>query len=138
MGNVVEAKCTCGYTPGKLFLGGGQSNFKTDCSFPNLCLECKNLFIGNMKVPFVVCSQCDSSSVLPYDDPSLIHNTGLSEDSWVFSQELYSLVPVARFLFFKRKPKWEVTRKLMLTNEKYLCPKCDNFELTFKFFGLWD
>ena len=67
----------------------------------------------------VACSNCDTSSVLPYDDPSLAP-TGDVVD------EIFSWNTAAR-----------LGRELILHDGKYFCPSCDNFSLRFEVAALY-
>jgi Zn finger protein HypA/HybF involved in hydrogenase expression len=119
MGSSVEARCECGYE-GKFLIGGGMGNFEEFCSFPCLCGACKQIVGANLLEPEPTCPDCESRSIVPYDQPELIGKEG--------SETVES---------------WDVTdalgRELKLTNGSYYCPSCETFRLTFVQGGiLWD
>jgi hypothetical protein len=113
MGTMVKAVCGCGYSSEVMALGGGRSNHLTSCGFPCCCKACKSLFKANMYDPDVSCPHCDTSSVVPYDDPSLALTGGVVDEifSWNTSDRL--------------------GRELKIHDGKYFCPSCDNFSLMF-------
>ena len=70
MGTMVEAVCACGYSSGVMALGGGRINHLIHCGFPCYCSACKSLFKADLYAADVACPNCDTSSVLPYEDLS--------------------------------------------------------------------
>jgi Zn finger protein HypA/HybF involved in hydrogenase expression len=100
-------------------LGGGRSNYLTSCGFPCYCKACKSLFKANMYDPDVSCPNCDTSSVVPYDDLSLALTGGVVDEifSWNTSDRL--------------------GRDLQLHDGVYFCPSCDHFSLRFAFAALY-
>jgi len=69
--------------------------------------------------PDVSCPHCDTSSVVPYDDPSLALTGGVVDEifSWNTSDRL--------------------GRELKIHDGKYFCPSCDNFFLMFEVTALY-
>lgn len=119
MGTMVEAVCGCGYSSGVMALGGGRSNHLTSCGFPCYCKACKSLFKANMYDPDVSCPNCDTSSVVAYDDLSLALTGRVVEEifSWNTSDRL--------------------GRDLQLHDGVYFCPSCDHFSLMFEVTALY-
>jgi len=119
MGTMVKAVCGCGYSSEVMALGGGRSNHLTSCGFPCCCKACKSLFKANMYDPDVSCPHCYTSSVVPYDDPSLALTGGVVDEifSWNTSDRL--------------------GRELKIHDGKYFCPSCDNFFLMFEVTALY-
>ena len=64
--------------------------------------------------PDVSCPQCDTSSVVPYDDPSLALTSGVVDEifSWNTSDRL--------------------GRELILHDGEYFCASCANFSRRFE------
>ena len=119
MGTMVEAVCGCGYSSGVMALGGGRSNHFTSCGFPCYCKACKSLFKANMYDPDVSCPNCDTSSVVPYDDLSLALTDGVVDEmfSWNTSDRL--------------------GRELKIHDGKYFCPSCSESGLRFSEISLF-
>jgi len=119
MGTMVEAVCGCGYSSGVMALGGGRSNHLTSCGFPCYCKACKSLFKANMYDPDVSCPQCDTSSVVPYDDPSLALTGGVVDEifSWNTADRL--------------------GRDFQLYDGVYFCPGCSESGLRFSVISLF-
>ena len=119
MGTMVEAECACGYSSGVMALGGGRSNHRTNCGFPCCCKACNSLFRANMCDPEVLCPECDTSSVVSYDDPSLALTGGVVDEifSWNTSDRL--------------------GRELRLHDGKYFCPNCSESGLRFSVISLF-
>jgi uncharacterized Zn finger protein (UPF0148 family) len=69
--------------------------------------------------PDVSCPHCYTSSVVPYDDPSLAVTGGVEDEifSWNTSDRL--------------------GRELKLYDGKYFCPSCDRFSLMFEVIALY-
>jgi ribosomal protein S27E len=66
------------------------------------------------------CPECRSTKIIPYDSPELSDSTGdMNIASW--------------------PPLKKNGRRLVLTNGKYKCPKCEKMQLIFSNTGLcWD
>ena len=119
MGCSVIASCGCGVQE-FIQVGGGMLTFTTECWFPAMCRSCHSLVIVNLLRKEMRCPKCGSRKVIPYDDPSLIRVTG---DEIVASWNVESLSPSER----------------VLTNGRYMCPKCGDPTLSFEDGGLmWD
>ena len=98
---------------------GGRSNHLTNSQLPHYYSACKSLFKADMYAEDVACSNCDTSSVLPYDDPSL----ALTDE---VVGEIFSWNTAAR-----------LGRELILHDGKYFCVRCDNFSLRFEVAALY-
>jgi ribosomal protein L37AE/L43A len=115
LGDIIEAKCECGFSA-EIFVGGGKFNFKTYCGFPFYCNNCKTLYCGNYLKEEWLCKNCNSSDVLPYNNDSLREHTS---NKVIFG--------------------WNVNEKRFeLTDDNYLCPSCHKFSLKFSSVGNWD
>ena len=119
MGSSVKASCKCGYAE-SILIGGGMSNFKTTCYFPCLCESCNEIVEENLLNKQLKCPKCGKTGIVPYDDPKLIKTQGAEVvEEWDVSDAL--------------------GRSLKLTNGNYLCPKCQQFGVTFTDEGFcWD
>ena len=106
MGTILYAKCKCGYEKDNIYVGGGMSNFRTYNPFPHYCQDCKIMFEANLYDEQISCTECGSSNIVPYDDPSVC-NTDESI------------------------PRSRSTKVWVLTDGECLCPNCG--EMTLKF-----
>lgn len=120
MGLSVNAQCDCGFQATDLLIGGSMMNFMTFCSFPVFCKACQNLRMANVLSKPLECPECHSQDVITYDHEELKQSEGGHiVVSWNVSDRL--------------------GRTLQLTGDKYLCPLCKRFTLTFEDGGLmWD
>jgi hypothetical protein len=115
MGGIVYAHCDCGYCTDWMYLGGGMKNHGTHCNFPHYCEECKILFEANLFERPILCPECGRRKVVSYNNKTLCEHKG-------------------RAIF-----EWHINGKtLELTNGKYICPDCGNFNLTFSGVGHCD
>jgi hypothetical protein len=114
-GSIIEANCSCGYTE-TMNLGGGKANYKTFCGFPYYCKDCKILFRFNYLTEEKNCPNCKSSNVIAYNDDSMREHIS---NKVVFGWNINDI-------------------KLELTDDNYLCPKCQKFTLKFSEIGNWD
>ena len=48
MGQILEAKCKCGYNHDEIFFGGVKSNYKTVCNVPGINIETGQLEVVNL------------------------------------------------------------------------------------------
>ncbi len=48
MGQILEAKCKCGYSHDEIFFGGVKSNYKTVCNVPGINIETGQLEVVNL------------------------------------------------------------------------------------------
>ena len=119
MGSIVKAACLkCNYEK-EVWIGGGRLDFDSTCLFPCLCRNCHGVVQANLMAPKPECPNCSSSDIIPYDDPELIKpDVNEPITSW--------------------NVKNEIGRELLITNGKYYCPICKEFELKFHETGNWD
>jgi hypothetical protein len=117
MGSIVRASCNCGYEI-VMPLGGGMMNFTTYCNFPYYCKNCRILFEANLLGKRISCRKCHGKDILPYDDNSLCRQKGNTVFSWHIGEA--------------------IEKELILTDGKYLCPKCGDFGMSFSDVGNWD
>ena len=122
MGSIVSAECKCGFKKEVMLLGGGFSDFQNKASFPYYCPVCKNLFLGNCLAKKVKCKKCISENVYPYDDKRACKKKGQEVFEWDITDD--------------EKDEEEVT--LILTDGKYICPKCNEYQLSFYSMGSYD
>ena len=114
-GDIVQAKCECGFEETIKF-GAGKSNYKTVCNFPFFCNSCSSFVVLNYLSEKPVCKLCRSEDVTPYDNDKM--------------RALKSDKPVAG---------WNANdRTFILTDDFYLCPKCKEFKLLFTSIGYFD
>lgn len=112
MGSQVKAMCECGYTK-ELLIGSGRLNFKTLEYFPCYCDGCHEMVQGNLKADKLICPNCSSQKVTPYNNKYLIGKIG----SQIVEQSFDNV----------------------LTDGFYKCPKCNELKLQFFQGGiLWD
>lgn len=152
MGALIEASCKCGHKQG-FAVGGGMRNHLTYCNFPCYCDDCGAIFGANLFESDIECSECGSRNFKPYDHISLRILTPDPEPEPLplrykqqsFWQKLLRKTPeVIRDFYYPSKnifdwnTKEKLGRKLALTDEKYFCPKCKNFTMTFHRAGCWD
>lgn len=119
MGSQVTAACRCGIEV-KILIGGAMMNFRNTCYFPCLCEVCHNIVQVNLLAKTKRCPECKSLAVIAYDDPRLSKTPGKREVAeWCIQDPL--------------------DRELILTNGKYMCPKCKKMSLRFRDNGFyWD
>lgn len=119
MGSEVTATCRCGLEVNVL-IGGGMANFTTTCYFPCLCEACHNIVEVNLLAKTKRCPECKSLALIAYDDPRLSKTPGKCiVAKWCIEDPL--------------------EKDLILTNGKYMCPKCNKMYLRFRDSGLcWD
>ena len=119
MGSQVIAKCGCGYEATCL-IGCGIKNYNTTCYFPFSCSSCHNVVEVNILAKIIYCPQCQSSELIPYDDPQLFDCLGKHKVA-----------------------QWNIKdilgRDLVITDGKYQCPQCGEMLLKFMDGGFhWD
>jgi hypothetical protein len=119
MGQIVTAKCTCGYSATELPIGAEMANFIFYCAFPVLCRDCQDLVITNVLQKPPHCPHCGGDDIIPYDSSKLLHKEGDNLVAW-----------------------WNVSDKLgrvlVLTDGDYLCPACNKYHMTFKPCTVWE
>ncbi len=117
MGQMIRAKCNCGFQTDVMYLGGGMMNHTVSCIFPNYCKDCKSLFEANMYDKKIICNKCGSTNTVPYNNSQVVK----SLDDTVFDWS-----PV------------QMNEELKLSKNNSLCPQCNEFALEFIFVGMWD
>jgi hypothetical protein len=112
MGQIVTAKCSCGYSAAELPIGAEMANFIFYCAFPVLCRDCQDLVISNVL-------QCGGDDIIAYDNNQLLKKEGENLVAW-----------------------WNVSDKigrvLVLTDGEYLCPACNKYHMTFRPSTVWE
>jgi len=119
MGQMINAKCECGFETDVMCLGGGMLNFMTECAFPFYCEECSFLFEGNIFDKSILCPKCHKADIYPYDSKKAYATLGKKN---VFNWRVVD----------------EIGRVLVLTDGNYICPSCRKFSLKFFDVGNWD
>ncbi|EFH82180.1 conserved hypothetical protein [Ktedonobacter racemifer DSM 44963] len=115
MGSILRATCSCGFIQEWIPLGGGMRNYETVCSAPALCTSCGLLVCANYldDMPRCPCG----GTVRFYNDPAL-YRTPVGE------------LTVA---------DWNIREKsFSLPDTHYLCPKCSEMNMHFRFAGCFD
>ena len=119
MGSSVIGTCSCGYET-EAAVGGGMRNFKTSCYFPCLCESCRTVVSANLLAAAPACPQCQGRALVAYDEPGMSQAPGEHK--------------IAQW-----NVKEQLGRELLLTDGKYLCPKCHQMTLQFRDSGVrWD
>jgi hypothetical protein len=114
-GDIISANCECGYHT-TLTLGGGFSDYQTNCKFPFYCNGCASIVVLNALNEKHSCSNCKSVYVMSYDDATMRAN---KSNNSIFG--------------------WNVNEKsFKLTDDYYFCPKCQELKLKFTQVGNWD
>lgn len=152
MGSIVESICKCGHQQ-RFALGGGMRNHLTYCKFPCYCEDCSAMFGANLFDCQIECSECGSKNFKPYDHESLRIITPdpkpeplplRFKQQTIWEKLLRKTPEVIRDFYYPSKnifdwnTKKRLGRDLSLTNEKYICPKCKNFTMSFNLVGRWD
>ena len=119
MGSAVIAVCKCGYEE-NFMIGSGSMDFNEVCYFPCLCKKCNGAVGVNLLDSSPTCPICKDNAVIPYDKEELILERGQDEvASWNVEEQ--------------------VGRSVKLTDGKYYCPYCKEYNLTFRDSGIcWD
>lgn len=121
MGDIINAKCNCGFESGGIFAGGGMTNYDKFCSVPALCENCRDLVIVNYLRKNLKCPKC-GKKVVVYGDPTLQQTRKKAERS----SDIFS---------------WFVDEKkgtFALPDVFYLCPRCGKKRMRFFHNGQWD
>jgi hypothetical protein len=117
MGSLVQAKCSCGFDSGMLYLGGGKRNFRTFFGVPAMCSICNEFKVVNYLAISSNCGKCEEKMNI-YDNPLLSRNqknTGTPVFEWHHNTNIF-----------------------LLFDADYKCPSCGQFRLAFIDIGLWD
>ena len=152
MGQLGSAYCKCGYGL-RITLGGGRSNHLTFAGYPHLCKSCNSVFTGNLFEDASSCEHCESSDTSSYEDAALWEPRDTSDRTQVFDWSMYIgpapppepppepqkglLRKLWRALSeSKVEPMPRSTRReVVLHRGGYLCPKCNDFSMSFESFG---
>lgn len=112
MGSQIKAICKCGYNKTSL-IGGGKLNYKTTEYFPCLCGNCNEIVQSNLRKEKLICPNCSSFKISPYNTKKLIGTIGENIIERSFDN--------------------------ILTDGFYKCPKCKEMLLQFFREGIiWD
>ncbi len=156
MGKTAIAECPCKYRQG-FSIGGMRSNFQTFHGFPFMCNSCTSLFTGNLYESSNPCSHCESTDTRSYEEAPLWQYRADIERGRVH----YTLMDVAQPdapAPTKEPPKGPIAkiwhrlapkpkpidlrdarfREVQLHDGGYLCPRCNEFTLSFAVLSLVD
>lgn len=104
MGTSTDAHCfACGYDT-FLILGSGMANHTTYAAWPVVCKGCSAVTTANFKQLPLTCGKCTTENVTLMTDRQEWKGDGKVIVNW---------------------------GNLTLTDGRYRCPKCDEFELRF-------
>ena len=127
MGDVLNAKCTCGYEK-EIYEGVGMASWPR-LNFPFTCHDCKIVFTGNENNNAETCAVCDGENIFSYKHTSLHREPG-KEDR---TQGLGNA---------KQARTLDLMNALTAPPESLAgrcrCPSCTDFELRFETIGSWD
>ena len=157
MGMAVSVSCECGYSSTAM-VGGVRSNFRTDCPFPFLCRDCKEIFTGDLYAYQNPCGECNGENSVSYEDPSLLKgNESVASSTTVYSWMTYpegsppvtaeqpqiGFIERIKNLFRPPAPEPESIylqryRDAQVRQDGHLCPKCDEYKLGFLMLALLD
>lgn len=90
-----------------------MSDFATNCEFPCLCLGCRRLVTVNLLATSPICPVCESSVLIPYDDP-LLHRPNAQHFAARWSMEA------------------KLGRDLKLAARDNYCPACHHHRMRFE------
>ena len=124
----------------------------TYCAFPCYCQDCKSLYVADLYSDDTSCTECGSQNILPFDDDSMrikvkpiLVRPVIRYLQQTFWEKLLGRNPekIVRCVstgtnVFDWNVNYKIGRDLCLTDEDYLCPKCQNFSLRFYSTGCWD
>lgn len=121
MGNMLQAKCKCGFETDLISAGGGMMDFTTNCSLPALCKNCKTFTVENYLDKSSKCSICESSF------------------TYYNSTELYQMKKNIKKKYFFYIFEWNLeSEKIILPDALYYCPECNKYKMKFLNVGNWD
>ncbi len=146
-------------------VGGVRSNFRTDCPFPFLCRDCKEIFTGDLYAYQNPCGECNGENTVSYEDRSVTKDRGLKDS--ILSTTVYSWMtlpleplpgveidPPNGLSMFQRIKRYfyppvtpmrnlddiprAIFRDAKVGETGHLCPKCEEFSLGFSLRALLD
>ncbi len=135
MGQIFTASCDCGYTKDDIYVGGGMLNFKTYNPFPHYCPKCKIIFEGNLRSEEpICCDECGSDDVLSYFDkeickPKAVQQTDTESND---NSLLRRILKVFRWPKHIETSRPDYESMCSLERNKFLCPACGEFSLSFE------
>lgn len=148
MGQIFTASCDCGYTKDDIYVGGGMLNFQTYDPFPHYCPKCKIIFEGNLRGEEpICCDECGSGDVFSYFDKKICKpvaeqqtNTKSNSSNSIIDRTLRVLQKVFQCCKGIEEtkveddilPKHNHMSSSSLEKNKFLCPACGNFSLSFE------
>ena len=116
MGMICSAWCTCGYESAHVEFGAGMADFKTHCSAPALCRNCRNVVSTEYFASNHTCRSCGASVTLYTDERGDSDYEYESGQTWRIDDK----------------------RVLYLSYEGNPCPRCRDRNLTFLVTGAFD
>jgi hypothetical protein len=117
-GNLVNARCPCGFEAKRLPVFGGRRDFRTVCRFPGLCQATGRIVLINLLDPTHRPEDCPTGRVLSYAEPPLAPD------------------PPGRVLL-----SWNISSRdlvVRLYEDGYFCPRCHRKTLRFFLAGFFD
>ena len=120
MGQILQARCKCGFQSEELYAGGGFFDFIDNLHAPALCGQCQQLVMLNYLYSDERCPTC-GGEVIYYNDPSLQEPPERKEQPIIFNWRIRD-----SDTFF------------ILPDTHYLCPRCGQKRMKFFDCGCWD
>lgn len=158
MGQTLMAQCRCGFNQNVDF-GSGRFDCSYTSSVPCYCQACKSMCSLNVRLKKLSCPNCESESILPYNNSQMFKGEILADDNEPSSQknpsaliltpeEVQERIKISEMSFQEKefffgsneygKPLTkEPQSKILVCDDlnknilDYLCPKCDKFTLFF-------
>ena len=143
MGQLISGNCPCGYGE-RVNLGAGMSNFRDSCLYPYKCKSCKSIFSGDLFKETSTCRHCASADTSCYEDPDLRTESDDSVDEVIASWRLGPTQPPKglkqKLLHYldRQASYYKRSREVVIHRDGYLCPKCDEFSLSFESYAFFD
>jgi len=105
MGSIQLAKCDCGFEQ-EISVGAGRRDYNKRSLSPYYCKECNSIFSGNTYDEEIICKNCKSNNVLPYDNPELFKDVN---DETTGNNHKVSFCPQCKnfSLIFKVVGRWD-------------------------------
>ena len=110
MGQLIVAKCSCGFSQ-QAPVGGGMATYKEKASFPFYCSNCGLVDVNVVKNE-AICPTCKSTDVIQYGDQKIS-------------------IPTE----FNKVLEWGSHH---CGSRGHLCPKCKNQSMVLDWYGMFD
>lgn len=133
MGEVVKAKCSCGYEE-EAVIGAGRFDFKEVCKFPHFCNSCNRVTSVDIFKEVYECKHCNGADVHSYESITKVVKYNFLER---FSDET-----LTKYGYHRRSQEYTSwygrTKNHVLMRGKHYCPNCKESNLTFKITMMFD